>query len=267
MGCGVTARKVILAVAPNGARLSRSENCLVPIAPDDVAEDVIASASRGAAMVHLHARDSAGRPSQAVADFKAVTKRICVQSDIAIQFSFGSPGFEFEEAMAPLALAPVSGTVPLRLVTEIEARRMADRIARAGAVPQLDISTCELARLAVDMSQDVPGSVTFGIVLPHSEDQPLSLLQDLVRFLPPGAVWWVCKGGKRALEVGRRAVELGGHWRVGLEDAAPGSDLSRIGNSAIVAKAAELIRDLGHSLATPNEARALISSPERALWA
>jgi uncharacterized protein (DUF849 family) len=77
--------------------------------------------------------------------------------------------------------------------------------------------------------------------------------------LPPDAMWAAFGIGRMAYPMLAQAFVLGGHVRVGLEDAvnirkgqlAPS-------NAAMVEKAARIIDDLGGELASPNEARQIL---------
>ncbi|MDX1736619.1 MAG: 3-keto-5-aminohexanoate cleavage protein, partial [Alphaproteobacteria bacterium] len=52
---------VILCVAPNGARKTRDDHAAIPISPAELASEAKACMDAGAAMIHLHVRDEAGR--------------------------------------------------------------------------------------------------------------------------------------------------------------------------------------------------------------
>ncbi|MCP4385917.1 MAG: 3-keto-5-aminohexanoate cleavage protein, partial [Hyphomicrobiales bacterium] len=53
-------RPVLLAVAPNGARLRRTDHPALPMTPDELARTASACLEAGAAMIHLHVRDRHG---------------------------------------------------------------------------------------------------------------------------------------------------------------------------------------------------------------
>ncbi|WED28039.1 3-keto-5-aminohexanoate cleavage protein [Vibrio sp. DW001] len=60
--------KIAIIVAPNGARKTRQDHPALPITVDQIVTEVIACRDAGAAMVHLHARDSNGKHSLAIDD-------------------------------------------------------------------------------------------------------------------------------------------------------------------------------------------------------
>jgi len=50
--------KIMIMVAPNGARRTKADHPDLPISPDEVVASVVASHKAGAAAVHVHARDN-----------------------------------------------------------------------------------------------------------------------------------------------------------------------------------------------------------------
>ena len=71
--------------------------------------------------------------------------------------------------------------------------------------------------------------------------------------------WSVLGGGRHQMTVAMQSVVLGGHLRVGLEDSlwlGPGT-LAR-SNAQQVAKARAMVEGLGHAVATPDDARAML---------
>ena len=56
-------RDILIAVAPNGARLGRRDHAALPLTPGEIAETALDCARAGAAMIHLHVRDDRGRHS------------------------------------------------------------------------------------------------------------------------------------------------------------------------------------------------------------
>ena len=79
--------------------------------------------------------------------------------------------------------------------------------------------------------------------------------------LPPDAIWAAFGVGRNEFPAVAKAVLLGGHVRVGLEDNLWLERGVYASNGALVEKAAKLIRLLGAEVASPHEARALLSLP------
>jgi 3-keto-5-aminohexanoate cleavage enzyme len=81
--------------------------------------------------------------------------------------------------------------------------------------------------------------------------------------LMPAATWTAAGIGRHQLEVNRWSLELGGHCRTGLEDNIRW-DESRLaaGNAELVTRLAGLCGQFGRPVATPAEARQILSLPQ-----
>lgn len=85
----------------------------------------------------------------------------------------------------------------------------------------------------------------------------VELLPILVRYLTPGSPWQATLIGRRDIwPVHRRAAELGGHLRTGLEDTfyLPDGERAR-GNGELVEAIVRMAREVGREIASPAEAR------------
>ena len=84
------------------------------------------------------------------------------------------------------------------------------------------------------------------------------LLPLLIRYTKPGCSWEVTAIGRQEVwGLHRRAAELGGHLRTGLEDTFYLPDGSRAGgNGQLVEAIVNVAREVGREVATPAEARA-----------
>jgi uncharacterized protein (DUF849 family) len=78
--------------------------------------------------------------------------------------------------------------------------------------------------------------------------------------LMPAATWTAAGIGRHQLEVNRWSLELGGHCRTGLEDNVRW-DKARLAasNAELVGRVAKLCEGYGRRVASPLEARALLS--------
>ena len=93
------------------------------------------------------------------------------------------------------------------------------------------------------------------------------LLPILGKLIVTGAPWQVTAIGRAEIwPLHRRAAELGGHLRTGLEDTFYLPDGSKVGsNAALVETLVRYAREAGRSIASPAEARAAHGSRRRAL--
>lgn len=82
--------KVVVTAAITGAIHTPSMSPYLPITPEQIANDAIASAEAGAAEVHIHARDPKdGRPSSALPLFEEIISAVRNNSDVIICITTG----------------------------------------------------------------------------------------------------------------------------------------------------------------------------------
>lgn len=101
--------KVIITCAVTGSIHTPTMSPHLPLTPDAVAEQAIAAAEAGAAILHLHARDPKdGRPTPDPSVFMQFLPRIKQASDAVINITTGGGhGMSLEERLAaPLRAAP-----------------------------------------------------------------------------------------------------------------------------------------------------------------
>jgi uncharacterized protein (DUF849 family) len=102
-------RKVIISCAITGAIHTPTMSPHLPVTPEQIAESAIGAANAGAAIVHLHARDSRdGRPTQNPDLFRQFLPRIAAASDVIVNLTTGgSQAMSVEERLQPaLQLRP-----------------------------------------------------------------------------------------------------------------------------------------------------------------
>src|SRR6056300_1390991 len=97
--------KVIISCAVTGAIHTPSMSPHLPITPEEIITDSLAAAEAGAAILHLHARNSQdGRPDQTPEGFSPFLARIKQSSDAVINITTGgSPYMTVAERVAPAA--------------------------------------------------------------------------------------------------------------------------------------------------------------------
>jgi uncharacterized protein (DUF849 family) len=96
------AEKVIITCAITGSIHTPSMSPYLPITPDQIAQEGIAAANAGAAMIHLHARNpNTGQPDQDVNIFKQFLPRIRQESDVIVNITTGAGlGMTMEQRLA-----------------------------------------------------------------------------------------------------------------------------------------------------------------------
>lgn len=95
--------KIIISCAVTGSIHTPSMSPHLPVTAEDIADQAVAAAEAGAAVLHLHARNPAdGRPSQDPALFAAFLPAIRDRSDAIINITTGGGlGMSLDERLAP----------------------------------------------------------------------------------------------------------------------------------------------------------------------
>ncbi len=102
----MAARKVIITCAVTGSIHTPSMSPHLPVTPEEIADEAVAAAEAGAAIVHLHARDpETGRPDQSPEAFARFLPVIKQRSEVVINITTGgAPHMRVEERVRPAAV-------------------------------------------------------------------------------------------------------------------------------------------------------------------
>ena len=265
--------KLIITAAVVGAELTREDTPYLPLTPEEIAEEARRCCEAGAAMVHLHARDAEGRPTQDREVYREIVERVRERCDAVIQVSTGGAvGMSAEERLGPVSLRPemaslTAGTVNFGEDVFFNPQDLMVRFAGAmkehGVKPELEIFDAGMVANAVRLEAMglVSSPLHFDFVLGVPGALPASVknLLHLVESIPSGSTWTVAGIGRHQLPMATTAVILGGHARVGLEDNIFYSKgVPAEGNAPLVARVVRIARELGRPVAGPDEARALL---------
>ncbi|GAB4503933.1 MAG: 3-keto-5-aminohexanoate cleavage protein [Anaerolineales bacterium] len=265
---------LIITAALVGAELTRENTPYLPLTPEEIAAEARAAYEAGAAMVHIHARDRNGLPTQNVEDYCKIIEAIRTRApELIIQVSTGGAVWmSAEERLQPLALQPDmaslnTGTLnfgeevfsnPMPMVREF-ARAMQAR----GIHPELEVYDTGMIPAALRLLKEelLSEPLHFNLVLgvPGGAAGTLKNLLHMVESLPSNCTWTVSGIGAAQLPLTTAAILLGGHVRVGLEDNIyyRRGELAK-GNAPLVARAARLAQELGRPPASPAEARRIL---------
>jgi 3-keto-5-aminohexanoate cleavage enzyme len=81
--------KVAIVAAVNGGMQQTSGDTFVPVSPEEIAEDATQAREAGAAIVHVHARDTEGKNTGDIGVYADIIRRIRAGSDILVQTTNG----------------------------------------------------------------------------------------------------------------------------------------------------------------------------------
>ena len=273
---GVSGAPCVISVAITGSLPTKAQNPAVPITPSEQIESTHEAFEAGAALVHIHVRDDAGRPSSDPERFRQVQEGVRKHCPgMIVQFSTGGRGRQLEERGAMLHLRPdmaslATGSVnfPTNIYENPPdfVESLAREIAARGAKPEVEIFDTAMLYTAVELVKagllQAPPHVQFVLGLKNALPARRELLEFLIselRALLPGATWTAAGMARHQLTVNHWALELGGHARTGLEDNLR-FDEHRLAasNAELVARVAALTKDYGRTVATPAQARTML---------
>lgn len=269
--------KLIITAAITGSSIPRSRTPYIPITPDEITRSAVECWEAGAAIVHLHIRDpSTGLGTQDVSLFRQVVEPLRAQTDLVLCLTTsGIPGRNLptEERLAVLDLQPelasldagsinLGGSIFINTPAFLE--EAARRMRAKGVKPELEIFDVGMVvtclRLRNQGVLDDPLHFQFVLGTPWgSPGTPQSLIH-LREMIPDDATWSVIGVGRTHLPMAMMALSMGGHIRVGMEDNIYYRQNELVQrNAQFVDRIARIAREYGRDLASPDEAREILS--------
>src|SRR5271155_5564446 len=223
----------VITIAPTGPIATKTDNPWLPTQPNEIADAVEAGFRAGAAVAHIHLRDSEDRPTADLDVARRTMDAITERCPILIQLSTGvGPGVPFGERERLVELRPRMATLnPCSMSfgnvefsnPPNDVRRLATRMGELGVKPELEIYDTGHLDACLRLRDEglLPHEpLQFSIVLGGLGGMaatPDNLLT-IVNRLPEGAVWQVIAIGRSNLELTTIGLALGGNARAGLED-------------------------------------------------
>lgn len=266
-------QKLIITAALTGAEVTRAQQPALPITPDEIAVAAEECARAGASIVHVHARNPDGSPTQDKETYRQIIQAIKARCDVIVQVSTGGAvGMTPQERLAPVTLVPEMATLSMGTVNfggdvfmnhPADMEVFAQAMQQHGVKPELEIFDSGMLTTANRWLKKglLTGPLHFDFVLgiPGGMAGTPEALMYLKSQLPEGATWTVAGIGAAQLPLGTLAILLGGHVRVGFEDNVyyRKGELAQ-SNAQLVARIARISAELGRVVATPDEARKLL---------
>ncbi|MBQ9535196.1 MAG: 3-keto-5-aminohexanoate cleavage protein [Clostridia bacterium] len=268
--------KLIITASICGAEVLKSHNPAVPYTVEEIAREAKSAYDAGASIIHLHVREDDGTPTQSKERFKVcidAIKKIC--PDVIIQPSTGGAvGMSNDERLQPIELLPEMATLDcgtcnfggdeIFLNTENTIIEFARRMAEKNIKPEIEVfdkGMVDAAKrfykkgiLSAPMHFDFVLGVNGGM-----SAEPRDLIY-MAESIPEGSTWTAVGIGKAQFSIAAMAIILGGHVRVGFEDNVYlEKGVLAKSNGELVAKVVRLAKELGREIATPEEARQILS--------
>jgi 3-keto-5-aminohexanoate cleavage enzyme len=270
--------KLIITVAPTGSVPKKKNNPNVPITPKEIIETGVRCESVGAAILHIHARNPVDEsPSPEYSLFEETYLGLKEKTKLILQISTGGrAGLAYEKRCDRLNLRPEMASLTTGSVNFPEfvyenspslIEALAGDMIRYGIKPEMEIFDLAMIANALDLVPEglaVP-PLHFDFVMGLKGAMPASIenLVHLKNCIPRDATWTVAGIGAAQLVMGIHAILMGGHVRVGLEDNIYYRKGELATNERLVERIVKLAAELGREVATPDEARKILSLPLR----
>ncbi len=269
--------KLIITVAPTGSMARKEKTPHVPVTADEIAETALRCEDAGASILHIHVRDEDQNPSDDPERFQEVVDRLAGRTELILQVSTGGrAGSDLESRARRLAVRTemaslTTGSVNFPNSAYVNDPALVEGLAREmqrlGIKPEMECFDISMINNALQLRDAglAAEPLHFNFVMGLRGAIP-ARIQHLVHMrscLPPGATWTVSGMGASQLTMGVHAILMGGHVRVGLEDNIYYRKGELATNQQLVERMARLARELGREVATPNQARAILSLKPR----
>ena len=234
----------------------------------------------GAAVIHVHVREDDGTPTQSKKRFKEVLDAIYkeIPDVLVIPSTGGAVGMSAEERLQPTELFPEMATLDCGTCnfgddvfenTIPMMREFGKRMLENNIKPEYECFEMGHLDTILRLAQkgQVPGApMQFNFVLGVFGCTPATgeNLAWLVRNIPEGSTWTATGIGRYQFPLAMAAIPMGGNVRVGFEDNLYLSKgVLAKSNGELVEKVVRLSRELGREIASPAEARRILSLPEK----
>ena len=274
-----TINKLIITAAICGAEVTKEHNPNIPYNIKEIGNEAEIAYNAGASIIHLHVREDDGTPTQSKERF-----RVCIEEvkkrcpDVIIMPSTGGAvGMTNEERLQPIFLDPSPeiatldcGTMnwiggdEIFVNTENTIIYFAEEMNKRGIKYELECFDKGMVDTALSLHDKgyLKAPLHFNYMLGIKggiNASPRDLLF-LVNSIPNDSTFSVGAIGRHEFPMITLSIIMGGHVRVGFED---NIYLSRgvlaKSNGELVEKVVRISKELGRDIASPYEARKILS--------
>lgn len=276
--------KTILTVAVTGLAANRDQCPAIPYTPQEIADEAYRSWQAGASVVHIHAREDDGRPTQRVEVYQQIKQKIEEKCDVIINFSTGTVGVPKEDRirhiteLKPSIAALNMGSMNYAKYSSKKKSFVFDfcfenkfstiefflrHMVQSGVKPELecfDAGHVTNAEPFIDMGllkEPIQYSFIMG-VLGGIKASKKNLAYQASQ-IASTSTWEVIGIGLQQWEMVQAALDLGGHVRVGLEDNFYLSEGKMAqSNAQLVEQAVNMTLSSGRTIASVAEAKIML---------
>ncbi len=282
---------ITCAVTGSGDTVGKSDK--VPVTPQQIADECIAAAKAGAAVVHIHVRDPlTGKGSREDGLYAEVVERVrSSDTDVVINLTAGMGGdLTFGSAEQPFPVSDAGtdmagaterlshvrllrpeictldcGTMNFGegdyIMTNSTAtlKTMARQIQDLGVRPEIEAFDTghlwQAKSLAAEGLIDEPAMIQLCMGVPWGAPPDINTFMAMVNNVPKDWTWSAFSLGRRQMEYVALAAIAGGNIRVGLEDNLYLGKGQTATNADLVTRAVEILDRLGYGIAAPADVR------------
>lgn len=273
-------KKLIVTCALCGSATSREQTPYVPITPDEIAADAVNAVRAGASVLHIHARDDAGKNTMVTDRFVEVVTKIrkaLAANGLDAVINVTSSGTHFPEDMRvahlPILLPEMCSYDPgtlnwahsyLFLNTPQFLERLGKLTQELDIKPEIEIFDAGMmGTVEYYLKKGIlkgPLHYQFVLGVPGGMPGNIESLSYLIPKMVPGSTWSVTGIGKAHLPVMLAGLAEGcDNVRVGIEDNILMQKGVLATNAQLVERAVALGKLVGREIATAAEARAILS--------
>lgn len=282
---------ITCAVTGSGDTAGKSDK--VPVTPEQIANDCIAAANAGAAVVHIHVRNPITGAGARDSDLYAeVVERVRASgTDVVLNLTAGMGGdLTLGSAERPLPLSEVGTDMAgaserlehvRRLMPEIctldcgsmnfgegdyvmtnstsMLKAMARQIQELGVRPEIEAFDTghlwQAKSLAAEGLIDDPAMIQLCMGVPWGAPPDVNTFMAMVNNVPESWTWSAFSIGRKQLEYVALSAIAGGNIRVGLEDNLYLGRGKLATNAELVTRAVEILYSIGYGIKGPDEVR------------
>lgn len=248
----------------------------LPVTPEQIVVEALAAWRAGATVLHLHAREDDGTPTQDIKQFARLVDALRDQGcDAILNLSTGTAGgrSERDDRLQPLELQPEMASFDCGTINFGERifegdlpflRRMAEAFRTAGSRPEIECFDTGHIGLALQLQREGllpqdPLVVQLVLGVPGTGvPATVRQVEHLRGLLPPQTRWFVAAAGAAQLPMTAYCILAGGHVRTGLEDNLHYRRGERATNAQLVERVVRLAAELERPVATQAQARELL---------
>src|SRR5438132_1687563 len=220
---------VVICAAVTGSITTRESNPHLPITVDEIVDSSVEAWRAGAAMLHIHARDEDGVPTQRLDRFEPIVEGIREAGcDVVLNLTTGSSAGRATgaERYECLKLRPELGSFDCGSMNFDERlfenspqflRELARAFLDLGVKPEIECFDVGQIGNALRLRDEglLEDPLHFQLVLGVRGGAPATIEQALYMrsLLPPDATWSICAIGRHQLMLNTLCLLTGGHVR------------------------------------------------------